>query len=108
MKLGTSILVGSFASYALSFSIPSVPKVTPANILSHNQKPLGETLDAWIKREEQVALDRLLANIKPGGVNLHSDPDVVDGTIIASPSKEKPDYWYQCTHPPSSFHENGS
>ncbi|KAF9739318.1 hypothetical protein PMIN06_000990 [Paraphaeosphaeria minitans] len=85
----------SFVSYSSAFSTPSVPRFAAAKHLPHGQKPLRGTLDDWMDREERISLDRLLANVKPGGVNVQSNEDVVDGTVIASPSKEAPDYWYQ-------------
>ena len=51
------------------------------------------TLDAWLDHEEKIALRNLLSNISPGGLNA---PDAVPGTVIASPSKHHPDYYYQC------------
>jgi glucoamylase len=92
-----------FVSYSFAFSIPSVRNFAAAKHLPHSQKPLRETLDDWIDREERISLDRLLANVKPGGVNVQGKEDVVDGTVIASPSKEAPDYWYQCTKPRIPF-----
>ena len=59
------------------------------------QKPLQEGFGAWIEREERIAVDNLLANIAPGGKNVEGK-DVIDGTVIASPSQEGPNYWYQC------------
>ncbi|KAF2451315.1 glycoside hydrolase family 15 protein [Karstenula rhodostoma CBS 690.94] len=81
--------------YSFAFSIPSVPSFAAAKHLPHNQEPLREAFDGWIDREERISLDRLLANVKPGGANVQGNKDVVDGTVIASPSKEAPDYWYQ-------------
>ncbi|KAI9837191.1 MAG: Glucoamylase, intracellular sporulation-specific [Sclerophora amabilis] len=52
------------------------------------------TLDTWLETEQQVALERLLANIAPGGRNTDG---AVPGTVIASPSREHPDYYYQWT-----------
>ncbi|KAF1972154.1 glucoamylase I precursor [Bimuria novae-zelandiae CBS 107.79] len=85
----------SFSIQSRAISIPPVPRFPSASALSHAQAPLRESLDDWIAREESIALNRLLANIKPGGVNVQSDQNVADGTVIASPSKEDPDYWYQ-------------
>ena len=55
-----------------------------------------KSLDTWLKEEEDTAVDRLLANIAPNGRNAqHAAP----GTVIASPSKEHPNYYYQCKLP---------
>jgi glucoamylase len=93
----TICLLGLFVSYSFAFSIPSAREFAIVKHLPHTQVPLREALDDWIDRQERIALDRLLANVKPGGVNVQGNEDVVDGTVIASPSKEAPDYWYQCT-----------
>ncbi|EKG20976.1 Glycoside hydrolase family 15 [Macrophomina phaseolina MS6] len=50
------------------------------------------SLDTWLDKEEDIAVDRLLANIAPSGRNAqHAAP----GTVLASPSKEHPNYYYQ-------------
>ncbi|KAI9679348.1 MAG: Glucoamylase, intracellular sporulation-specific [Caeruleum heppii] len=51
-------------------------------------------LEEWLAAEEVIAYDRLLANIAPGGSNTE---DAVYGTVIASPSKEEPNYFFQWT-----------
>jgi hypothetical protein len=57
----------------------------------------GDDLDDWMTREEGVALERLLDNAAPGGRHVL---DLPPGTIVASPSRESPDYYYQCTPTP--------
>lgn len=47
------------------------------------------TLDSWIKTESDVARDRLLANVSPAGV--------AKGAVIASPSKQNPNYYFHWT-----------
>jgi glucoamylase len=87
---------------AAAFSIPPLAHVNHFLGLSHaqaQQQPLQDTLDAWIEKEEQIALDKLLANVAPGGSNVHDGKGVVPGTVVASPSTEEPDYWYQCRQP---------
>lgn len=95
------VVVAYLALYAFAFSIPT-------DFLA-NQRPLREqvawlakekadlgpqsSLDAWIQEEEKVALKRLLANIAPGGANAR---DAAPGSVIASPSKQHPNYYYQC------------
>lgn len=100
--LSLLLAYGGLAAAAFSF-----PAITPlADLLQFEQAklhdrplPLG-TLDEWIFREEERALERLLANISPGGSNV--GPEAVNGTVIASPSRELPDYYYQCMHYPVS------
>lgn len=81
-----------------AFAIPPLPH------LSHflgvgqaqiQQQPIQDTLDSWIDKEERIALDKLLANVAPGGRNIEGK-GVVPGTVVASPSMDEPDYWYQC------------
>ncbi|KAF1989151.1 glycoside hydrolase family 15 protein [Aulographum hederae CBS 113979] len=49
-------------------------------------------LDLWIEEEEKSAVLSLLANVAPGG---HKVPDAAPGSVIASPSKVHPNYYYQ-------------
>jgi hypothetical protein len=60
-----------------------------------HQKPGPiDDLGDWIKWEENVALEKLLYNAAPGGKHVRN---LLPGTIVASPSRESPDYYYQCT-----------
>jgi glucoamylase len=43
-------------------------------------------LDTWIGKESDVARQRLLANISPAGV--------AKGAVIASPSRQNPNYYF--------------
>ena len=54
-----------------------------------------DTLDTWLEKQEKIALNNLLANVAPGGRNV---PDAAPGSVIASPSKKHPNYYYQCKH----------
>jgi glucoamylase len=47
------------------------------------------TLDSWIRTESDVARERLLANVSPAGV--------AKGAVIASPSKQNPNYYFHWT-----------
>lgn len=83
---------------AAAFSLPPLPPIRHFLGPSHapsQQQPLHDTLDAWIDTQEQIALERLLANVAPGGRNVQGKR-VAPGTVIASPSTDEPDYWYQC------------
>ncbi|KAI9827185.1 MAG: Glucoamylase, intracellular sporulation-specific [Thelocarpon impressellum] len=51
-----------------------------------------DSLDAWLSNERDFAVGRLLANAAPGG---HSLQGAVPGTVVASPSRRDPDYYYQ-------------
>lgn len=93
------VLLAGFVHHAYAFSIPRLPSLANFAGAGHaqQQQPLQDTFDAWIKQEERIALDKLLANVAPGGSNVKGK-GVADGTVIASPSKEGPDYWFQCKH----------
>jgi len=95
------VVIAYFVLYALAYSIPYHFAPTQAFLREdlHLEKPeFGpqSSLEAWIREEENIALDRLLRNIAPGGSNTE---DAVPGTVIASPSKTHPDYYYQCEQP---------
>ncbi|KAF1919546.1 Six-hairpin glycosidase-like protein [Ampelomyces quisqualis] len=82
---------------AAAFSIPALPP--PIHFLGvghaqQQQQPILDTLDTWIEKEEKIALDKLFANVAPGGRNVEGK-GVAPGTVVASPSTSEPDYWYQ-------------
>lgn len=84
--------------YAAAFSIPLNHHVaqTPLQNFIHAEKTdLGpqSSLDAWVEQEEKIALQKLLDNISPGGKNTEG---AAPGTVIASPSKSEPNYYFQC------------
>ncbi|KNG47095.1 glycoside hydrolase family 15 protein [Stemphylium lycopersici] len=90
------VLLTGFVHYAYAISIPRLPPLNSFVGAGHaqQQQPLQDTFDAWIQQEERIALDKLLANVAPGGSNVQGK-GVADGTVIASPSQEGPDYWFQ-------------
>ena len=47
------------------------------------------SLDQFVQRQSRISLNNLLANVHPKGT--------APGCVVASPSKYKPDYWYQWT-----------
>jgi glucoamylase len=87
------VFVAYFVLYAFAFSIP--PAVTWLGVghAQHAQEPLQDSLDSWLAEEEKIALDKLLANVAPLGKNVQ---DAAPGSVIASPSREHPNYFYQC------------
>lgn len=54
--------------------------------------PTNEQLDTWVSRQREISWEYLLDNIAPGGLNAVS---AAPGTVIASPSKSYPNYFYQ-------------
>lgn len=95
--LRSTVLLAFFAPYTYAFSIPLLPHLNfpEAANAQKQQQPLQDTLDTWIQQEERIALDKLLANVSPGGRNVERQ-GVPPGTVVASPSQDGPDYWYQC------------
>ena len=95
--LRRSFCVACIALDASAFSIPPFPYLSHLGVArgQQQQHPLQENLETWLAREERIALDKLLANVAPGGRNVEGQ-GVVPGTVVASPSREEPDYWYQC------------
>jgi glucoamylase len=98
ISLATFVAVAYLALYAFAFSIPSNLRHTQSVLREslHLEKTgLGpqSSLSTWLEQEEKIALDKLLRNVAPGGDNA---PDAAPGTVIASPSKQHPNYYYQC------------
>lgn len=95
--LPSILLLASFAPTIYAFSIPPLPhlRFLGAVDAQRQQQPLHDSLDAWIQQEERIALDKLLSNVSPGGRNVEGK-GVAPGTVVASPSQDGPDYWYQC------------
>ena len=95
--LQSILLLACFAPYTYAFSIPPLRHLRFLGIANaqEQQQPLQDSLDAWIQQEERIALDKLLANVSPGGRNV-AGKGVAPGTVVASPSRDGPDYWYQC------------
>ncbi|RPB05985.1 hypothetical protein L873DRAFT_1661085 [Choiromyces venosus 120613-1] len=112
MVLLESILVpvaalGYFSGFAAAYVATGHPTDTRQFIISKD-KPLpyehGATtwyktsirpvknLENWIDFEKDLALEYLLDNIAPNGNNTDG---CSDGTVIASPSKSYPNYFYQ-------------
>lgn len=92
-----SFCIACVALDAAAFSIPPFPYLSNLAVgraQQQLQQPLQETLETWLAREERIALEKLLANVAPGGRNVEGK-GVVPGTVVASPSREDPDYWYQ-------------
>lgn len=88
--------------HAYAFAFPAITQL--GDLLRFEQvrlqdQPLSQgSLENWIANEEEIALEKLLANISPGGSNVGSE--AANGTVIASPSREHPNYYYQCTSDP--------
>lgn len=93
------VLLAYAVLYAFAFSIPPLHLHSISNYISgahaqQLQKPLQNTFDDWVEKEKKISLERLFANVAPGGRDLEG---VVEGSVVASPSRKEPDYFYQCT-----------
>jgi glucoamylase len=93
------VLIAYAVLYAFAFAIPPLHLHSLSNYISgaraqELQQPLQNTFGDWVDKEEKISLERLLANVAPGGRDLEG---VVEGSVVASPSKKEPDYFYQCT-----------
>jgi glucoamylase len=91
------VVIAYLVLYVLARSLPrrengQIPLI---NSLHEETTRLGPqlSLDAWIDWEENIALQKLLDNVAPGGANTRS---AAPGTVIASPSRSYPDYYFQC------------
>jgi glucoamylase len=92
------VVLAYFLLYTFAYSVPPNGWFSQSPLREHlrlEKTQLGPqlSLDAWIKQEEKIALKRLLKNVSPGGSNA---PDAAPGTVIASRSREHPNYYYQC------------
>lgn len=83
------VLLGALTSTSLALYIPSSLQ-DAQKLLSAPQSTTA--LESWLKDEEDIAVDRLLANIAPFGRNAQG---AAPGTVLASPSREHPNYYYQ-------------
>ncbi|KAI9836596.1 MAG: hypothetical protein M1819_001228 [Sarea resinae] len=100
--LYTYALWALFFSYSVALTIPSIARFKPLNTQysfpedsfpdHYSDKESSSTFEQWLQEEEETALSRLLANIAPGGLNTAG---AAPGTVIASPSREHPNYYYQ-------------
>ena len=94
------VFIAYVVLYAFAFSIPPAATWLGVGHAQHAQEPLQDSLDSWLASEEKIALDKLLANVAPLGRNVQ---DAAQGSVIASPSREHPNYFYQCESPRPSF-----
>ncbi|OCK84062.1 glycoside hydrolase family 15 protein [Lepidopterella palustris CBS 459.81] len=89
--LGPLVLAAYLVLYAFAHAIPPLPHNPGVGQSPLQQKPEC-SLDKWLEKEQEIAIDNLLANIAPGGRNVL---DAAPGSVIASPSRKHPNYYYQ-------------
>lgn len=92
------IVVAYLVLYAFAFAHPRQPVDYHGRsfqlTLGHESDQTDKSLEEWISRESETAINHMLANIAPGGRNVE---DAVSGTVVASPSREHPNYYFQCS-----------
>jgi glucoamylase len=88
------VLLFSYLAYVTLGSPFSISSQRPLSVPSVREQTQHLSLDDWLAVEEKIALERLLDNVAPSGRNAK---DAAPGTVIASPSKSYPDYYFQCT-----------
>ncbi|KAK3079021.1 hypothetical protein LTS18_005938, partial [Coniosporium uncinatum] len=85
------VLAAYFVLYVFAWSIPRVYLHVPSAGLQQPLKVASHSdLDTWLKQQEHIATDNLLANIAGG----RKAPDAALGSVIASPSKDHPNYYF--------------
>lgn len=91
------LLLVTYTSITISaFHIPPLSHLSAflrTGAAQISQVPLQDDLESWISWEESVAVRNLLANIAPNGDDLEG---AVKGSVLASPSRDHPNYFYQC------------
>ncbi len=55
-------------------------------LISSSSFAQNQDLREWIDQQYQISIQKLFANLSPNGT--------LPGTVVASPQKENPDYWY--------------
>lgn len=88
------ILSSSIESFKSKFFEPKISTKYIYNGIEslYHLNQTSTELDSWLDLEKEVAFNGILSNI--GGIGIHSD-EVSHGAVIASPSKVKPNYFYQ-------------
>lgn len=83
-----------FVSYLLLLAFaPSADASLRENAFWRDVYARGSSLDTWVNTENDIAVNRLLDNIAPGGQNAGG---ATPGTVLASPSRAHPNYYFQC------------
>ncbi|KAL7275655.1 Glucoamylase, intracellular sporulation-specific [Rhizina undulata] len=95
--LGASFYTQLSSAYAVPEHKQTVPHKLPQKPLLHsdeNASPevIRKDLEQWILQQRSVSFERLLSNIGPSGTEARG---TAPGTVIASPSKQSPNYFYQ-------------
>ncbi|KAK8231396.1 glucoamylase I precursor [Phyllosticta capitalensis] len=90
MLFADFVLLGALTSSSLALYIPSIQDAQ--KLLAQAPLHSSTALETWLQDEENISVDRLLANIAPFGRNAQG---AAAGTVLASPSREHPNYYYQ-------------
>lgn len=103
MALLPFVAVAYFVLYVLARTVPVGQQAGQQPLLHELHQEVTKlgpqlSLSAWIDWEEKIALGKLLNNVAPGGSNTQG---AAPGTVIASPSVESPNYYFQCKTEPN-------
>ena len=95
-RLAAGFAVGSPSFTGLQHYLKqSRPSLESPDYLWHLRSAesiVPEGLDEWIQDQRKTSFRYLLENIGPNGTNAKDTPP---GTVLASPSREAPNYYYQ-------------
>lgn len=86
------ILTGFFTEIDSKPSVPDVYLYGGIQSVFNLNETIDEEFNQWLNEQADVSFHRILQNI--GGVGI-LDSSVAPGAVIASPSKENPNYFYQ-------------
>ncbi|CUM65457.1 uncharacterized protein PRCAT00003096001 [Priceomyces carsonii] len=78
----------------LIFSLTSLSALESVAIKDNPDAPENSDLESWIEGERESALKGILNNFFGPSDWMH-EPEVAKGAVIASPSREQPNYFFQ-------------
>lgn len=90
--LASLLGVQTVSGYVTAWPSSSDPRQISLGAPHSSQVLTNEQLESWISEQRKTSWKYLLDNIAPRGLNAAS---AAAGTVIASPSKSYPNYFYQ-------------
>ncbi|KAH3901256.1 glucan 1,4-alpha-glucosidase SCDLUD_002745 [Saccharomycodes ludwigii] len=89
--------IPSFSLQAVNPTATELIKSIKLKTIIHSTKLNRANFNIWIKEQTEICFENMLSNI--GDANLHNElsmpsDKISEGIVIASPSKEDPDYFY--------------
>lgn len=97
--LASALLASFFLDYTFNVHL-YLPIVSASQAYLQTQHPFHDNnaFESWLRTESQVATQRLLQNTFPSPYNNLANTQaqsIAPGTIIASPSRDHPNYFFQ-------------